>query len=96
MGEKEIPKLEEHPEATPEAMEIVKKMAEDEFDAAEPLTHSLMPDYGYPRSRDWGMDSPVCLVSTCSANFSGKCVAPSCIKIGEDGKCKGVKKKEGE
>jgi len=53
--------------------------------------HGLMPDYRFPRSRDWGMDdAPPCRVTKCSANFAGECVSPAAIKIGDDGKCEGI------
>jgi len=59
-----------------------------------PEVHGLMPDYRFPRSRDWGMDdAPPCRVRKCEANFAGKCISPAAIKIGPDGRCEGVSTK---
>lgn len=43
----------------------------------------------YPSSRDWNMPTIKCGRKTCAANYNGKCVMPSLIKIGANGKCEG-------
>lgn len=43
----------------------------------------------FPSSRDWHMPTIECGTKTCAANYKGKCVMPSCIKIGANGKCLG-------
>ena len=47
----------------------------------------------HPGSRDWYMGTVPCLRRDCVANHGSKCVMPSCISIGADGKCKGYHKR---
>ena len=44
---------------------------------------------GYPSSRDWALPDLPCGAKTCVANRLGKCIAPACCVIGEDGRCEG-------
>jgi hypothetical protein len=50
-------------------------------------------------SRDHHLENISCGIKKCPANKNGKCIMPSCIKIGEDGVCnigKGYIKKNNE
>lgn len=69
------------------------------LDRHEPFMKGFMNHHGlmfdpnrpgrFPSSRDWNMPDIECDRKTCAANYKGKCVMPSCIKIGANGKCKG-------
>ena len=49
----------------------------------------------FPTSRDWNMPEIKCGRTKCVANYNGKCTMPSLLEIGNDGKCKGYKKRKG-
>ena len=51
--------------------------------------HGLMYDKtkGPFWSRDYSLENIPCGIKKCPANRDGKCIMPSCIKIGENGIC---------
>ena len=56
--------------------------------------NKLMPDYGHPRSRDWGLPDLVCKRLSCIANTFGHCFIPSKCEINDEGKCEGYKRRD--
>jgi len=90
LTDEEIVEIEEHDRA---CVMIHQGMLHGIFD------HGLMHDPNhpgprFPSSRDWNMPTIKCNRKTCAANYNAKCIMPSLLEIGSDGKCKGYKKRK--